>query len=224
MIIDDLLTEDRWLHADTLDEAAWMVRCLWRDMKRPSPRKGQLFVCACAREIWYLLTDERSRQGVEVAERYLEGLASRSEVEAVAEAAFEASRAAENYSMHFWASVVAAIAARPRENRFNDWKAPNAMRSLNLEHPERPATFLRDIFGNPFHPKMVQPCWLANHNGVVMNLAQAIYEGRTFDHLPILADALEEAGCDDAEMVNHCRQPGVHARGCWVLDLLLNRE
>jgi hypothetical protein len=55
-------------------------------------------------------------------------------------------------------------------------------------------------------------------------LAQAIYDERAFEHLPVLADALEEAGCTDAAILGHCRQPGPHARGCWVVDLLVGRE
>src|SRR5262245_31850898 len=145
MTIDDPLTEDRWLNADTLDEVAWMIRCIWRDTQDPSARKGHLFACACARQIWSLLADERSRHGVEVAERYLEGRASRSEVEVAAEAAFQSYQSAERYSPSFWASVVAGITARPIDIRYNDWKVPNAMQHLPLDHPERLATFVRDI-------------------------------------------------------------------------------
>lgn len=80
---------------------------------------------------------------------------------------------------------------------------------------------LRDIFGNPFRPVMVSPVWqMAN----VLALAQAIYEDRAFDRMPILADALEDAGCTNQEVLGHCRGPGPHVRGCWVLDLLLGKE
>jgi hypothetical protein len=70
----------------------------------------------------------------------------------------------------------------------------------------------------------VQPAWLAWNGGTVVNLAQAIYEECAFDHLPILADALEEAGCADSSVLDHCRLPGLHVRGCWVVDLLLDKE
>jgi hypothetical protein len=58
----------------------------------------------------------------------------------------------------------------------------------------------------------------------VTQLAESIYTDRAFDRLPILADALEEAGCDNADILAHCRQGGEHARGCWVLDLLLGKS
>ncbi|MBL8793030.1 MAG: hypothetical protein JNM56_03935 [Planctomycetia bacterium] len=80
---------------------------------------------------------------------------------------------------------------------------------------------IRDLFGNPFRPVSVHPAWLTS---TVTSLAQGIYDERTFDCLPILADALEDAGCDNADILNHCRQPGEHVRGCWVLDLLLAKE
>src|SRR5262245_4523174 len=58
----------------------------------------------------------------------------------------------------------------------------------------------------------------------IQSIAQAIYEEGRFSDMPVLADALEEAGCDDAEFLSHCREPGEHVRGCWVIDLLLGKE
>lgn len=80
---------------------------------------------------------------------------------------------------------------------------------------------LRDIFGNPFRPIAVDPAWLTS---TVVSLATAMHADRAFDRLPILADALEVAGCDNTDVLNHCRQPGEHVRGCWVVDLLLNKR
>jgi len=67
----------------------------------------------------------------------------------------------------------------------------------------------------------LDPAWLT---GTVTSLAQAIYDERAFDRLPILADALEDAGCTNQDILAHCRQPGEHCRGCWALDLVLGRE
>lgn len=80
---------------------------------------------------------------------------------------------------------------------------------------------LRDIFGNPFRPVSPNSAWLTD---TVLSLAQDIYDKQAFDRLPILADALEEAGCDDADILGHCRERGNHVRGCWPIDLLLGKQ
>jgi hypothetical protein len=82
------------------------------------------------------------------------------------------------------------------------------------------AQILRDIFGNPFHPVTADPSWFTP---TVLTLAEGIYADRAFDRLPIQADALQDAGCEDADILTHCRGPGPHARGCWVVDLVLGK-
>jgi hypothetical protein len=79
---------------------------------------------------------------------------------------------------------------------------------------------LTDIFGNPFRPVAVDPAWLTS---TVVALARGIYEERAFDRMPILADALQDAGCDNEDVLDHCRGPGPHVRGCWVVDMLLGK-
>ena len=76
-------------------------------------------------------------------------------------------------------------------------------------------------FGNPFRPIPLDSSWLTSPTP---QLAESIYTDRAFDRLPILADALEDAGCTNADILNHCRQPGEHVRGCWVIDLLLGKK
>jgi hypothetical protein len=83
------------------------------------------------------------------------------------------------------------------------------------------AALLRCIFGNPFRPVMADPAWLTS---TVTALARGIYADRAFDRLPILADALQDAGCDHAGILAHCRGAGPHARGCWVVDLILGKS
>jgi hypothetical protein len=85
---------------------------------------------------------------------------------------------------------------------------------------------LRDLFGPlPFRPVVVGPPLLRWNDGTVVKVARGIYDDRAFDRMPILADALVDAGCDNDDILSHCRAQGaVHARGCWVLDLLLRRE
>jgi hypothetical protein len=80
---------------------------------------------------------------------------------------------------------------------------------------------LRDIFGNPFRPVAADPAW---HTSTAVGLASAIYAERAFDRLPILADALEDAGCDHPDVLAHCRSHPEHARGCWVVDLILGKS
>jgi len=89
---------------------------------------------------------------------------------------------------------------------------------------DRPlADLLRDIAGNPFRPVRMNMSWLAWTTDTVVRMARAIYEERRWEDLPVLGDALEEAGCNDAVLLTHCRGPGPHTRGCAVVDALLGR-
>jgi hypothetical protein len=86
---------------------------------------------------------------------------------------------------------------------------------------KRHVALLRDVFGNPFRPVSFEPAWRTSQ---ARALAQTAIEDRHFEDLPLLADALEEAGCADEAILSHLRGPGPHARGCWVVDLVLNRS
>jgi hypothetical protein len=100
----------------------------------------------------------------------------------------------------------------------------NAPAALQAEK-EAQANLFRDLFGPlPFRTVAIDPVWLAWNDGTVVKLAQGIYDDRAFDRLPVLADALENAGCADPDMLAHCRQPGAHVRGCWPVDLILGKE
>lgn len=90
---------------------------------------------------------------------------------------------------------------------------------------------IREVFGNPFKPVTIEQAWRSWNDGTVVKLAQALYEEREIPsgyldvgRLAILADALEEAGCANDNILSHCRGPGPHVRGCWVVDLLLRKE
>ncbi|HJZ56598.1 MAG TPA: hypothetical protein VKE74_16650 [Gemmataceae bacterium] len=82
---------------------------------------------------------------------------------------------------------------------------------------------LLDIFGPlPFRPVAVDPRWLTSD---VVALARSIYDERAFDRLPILADALQDAGCENTDILGHCHDPQLfHVRGCWVVDLVLGKS
>ncbi|WP_232069784.1 hypothetical protein [Gemmata massiliana] len=83
------------------------------------------------------------------------------------------------------------------------------------------SNLVRDIFGNPFRPVLFSPSWRTT---TATTLVARMYESREFGAMPILADALQDAGCDSADVLDHCRGPGPHVRGCWVVDLVLGKE
>jgi hypothetical protein len=180
-----------------------------------SDRKLRLFSCAGCRRILHMMRDARSRQAVEVAERYADGLASLQELQAVETAAREAADAAEAERAVGWNAARTAAAAAGQQARAGAERAACTAADADL---------FRHHFGNPFRPVLLDPAWLAWNGGTVVQLAQAIYEERHFGDLVVLADALEEAGCTHEEILNHCREPASHYRGCWVLDLLLGKE
>jgi hypothetical protein len=102
-----------------------------------------------------------------------------------------------------------------------DWK-----RIAVLGQPEIAAqrALIHDVFGNPFRliPE-VDNAWLTWNHGIIDKMARVIYDERAFDRMPVLADALEDAGCADAEILGHCRQASPHTRGCWLIDLLTGK-
>jgi hypothetical protein len=107
-----------------------------------------------------------------------------------------------------------------------DWGLPWALHQEIARAGERlvQVGLVRCIFGNPFRPVSIPPAVLAWNDGTIPRLAQAIYDERSFDPLPILADALEEAGCTNQDILAHCRQSRVHCRGCWVVDSILGKS
>jgi hypothetical protein len=83
------------------------------------------------------------------------------------------------------------------------------------------AAVMKDIFGNPFRPVGFDPGW---RTSTAVALAKGMYESRDFSPMPILADALQDAGCDSDDILNHCRDAtAAHIRGCWVVDLVLGK-
>jgi hypothetical protein len=200
-------------------------------------RKLRLFACACCSRIGDLLTEQSGRQAVEVAERYADGRAGKAELKAARDtarrrrqvAAFCCATLGSKTCRDFGAAADWAVELRandaagrragdPIHTKGRDWWA-----ARRLEQAAQ-AELLKDVFGNPFRPVSVSPSWLTWNGGTVAKLAAAIYDERRFADLPVLADALEDAGCADAAILGHCRGPGEHVRGCWVVDLLLGRQ
>jgi hypothetical protein len=99
--------------------------------------------------------------------------------------------------------------------------ATRAGRAARGEERRAQAALLRCVVGNPFRPVAAGPSWLTP---TVLAIAEGIYAEGAFDRLPILADALQDAGCEDPDVLGHCRGPGPHARGCWVVDLVLGKQ
>jgi hypothetical protein len=197
-----------------------------------SDRKLRLFAVACCRRIWHLLKDERSRKAVEVAEQFSEGITTEEELSlaendandvwneyAYAEtdatdAETDASDAACGAACYSEAAISAAQSA-----------SRGAAQALSydgrqIEEQVSQSDLIREIFGNPSRPISADSAWLTSP---VMHLARSMYDSRDFSAMPILADALEEAGCDNADVLTHCRGPGSHVRGCWVVDLVLGK-
>jgi hypothetical protein len=228
------MTEQQWWNAETVEDLENMI-VLVQD--KTSSRKLQLFGCACCRRIWHLFKSAPCRDAVELMERYAEGAKVRGQIKTLQkelerEAPFVSERKSclENQVTRaaFWVLCPADSAA------WGSWEAARSCAqaidasrldeiTIKGDADERrgQAALVRDIFGNPFRPIAVDPAWSTAN---VTGLAQSIYTDRAFDRLLILADALEDAGCDNADILNHCRQPGEHVRGCWVVDLVLGKS
>jgi hypothetical protein len=179
-----------------------------------SNRKLRLFVCACGRHHLYRKHDQTDQRIWEAGESYADGLASSDALAAAFEAAgldpvdaMDAVQFDPYLSAYYMETEYAAFIGT----------TPEDVRLLNCG-------LLRDIVGNPFLPSAASRVWPSWNTSYVARMAQSIYEERSFEGLPILASTIEEAGCTDAELLKHCREPGPHVRGCWVLDLLLGKN
>jgi hypothetical protein len=221
-----------------MDEAEWqtcndLAAMLEFLRGKASERKLRLFACACCRRIWHFLSDKRSQLAVEVGEKCADGKTTDEEqfnaYEAACAAKYDAWCVA--YENGDFPAVAASYvlghdpsAALVASTTVLVGDDPRGRKPKEMAFQ---GNLLRDIFGNPFRPVAIDPACRA----AVTNLATAAYEER---HLPaghldpdrqaVLADALEDAGCTDADILGHLRDPGPHVRGCWVLDLLLGKE
>ncbi|MGF1583392.1 MAG: hypothetical protein ACFCD0_29070 [Gemmataceae bacterium] len=100
----------------------------------------------------------------------------------------------------------------------------NERRGVITSEREQMSHLVREIFGNPHSPAKLDPIWLRWNNETVRKMAEQISTSETFHQMPVLGDALEEAGCSDESILDHCRAATKHSKGCWVLDLLLGKE
>ena len=193
-----------------------------------SDRKLRLLACACCRRVWDRLTDPRSRRAVEVAERFADSRATPHElgearVHAVAPmgGASTAAYWATNKKMSGPICNVLAAAASPAQQEV--WISEAAWEAELTARTGRQVRLVHEVMGNPFRPRRLEPGWLAWGCGLVRHLAEGIYEEQGFERMGVLGDALEDAGCNDEDVLAHCRQGREHVRGCWVLDLILGK-
>src|SRR5262249_16655184 len=196
-----------------------------------SDRQLRLFACACCRRIWPLGPDESLREAVRATERHIDGLATHEELRAWTDAAAGPEDLHLRWDASPWptprtyAGRAAYFTARRRDILMASAGAANAVRAHQSQQEVEQAAqadILRDLFGAlPFRPVTLDAAVLAWNEGTIVSLARAIYEDRAFSRLPILGDALEEAGVASLDVLDHCRQPGAHQRGCWLIELLL---
>jgi hypothetical protein len=202
---------------------------------KASDRKLRLFACACVRRAGYLAKNRRLVRALSLLERFLDGTGTDRDrgrahqlgvqvlqsgrldlsQQCLGAEVWEGARKTLDRQVHaFGESAAAAVgyAAGGGDPEFQT--AKSAERGAQV-------AIVRDNFGNPFRPVSADPAWF---NSTAVSLAAGIYADRAFDRLPILADALQDAGCDNADVLDHCRSDGPHVRGCWVVDLLTGRK
>jgi hypothetical protein len=217
------VTPDEWFSCQFPGEMLGWLRTA-------DARKLRLFACAACRfALWDLLTKE-GRQLVEAAERWADGHITRNELNAI-RAELQPRLPVVGLGRRELAAPArgAVITATPRKDALRDliyhisvstedrWKNS---RQAFVEDMDRHSHALHDIFDYLFLDVVFDPRW---RSGEVSRVAAALYEGRKFDELPVLADALEDAGCAEATLLDHLRGPGPHVRGCWALDLILGK-
>lgn len=201
-----------------MSEAEWMAEkdplALLRYLTRNNActRKLRLFAVAMCRLGWTRLSDERSRRAVEVAERYADSQALQTDLRGARVAALALRDR----------GGVAVLALNSAVDRAEVAAYQAALLGECSCSADRTCDLIRDQFGNPFRRVRFSAYW-RTHN--VVQLATTIYRERSFAELPVLADALEDAGCTNEAMLRHCREGASsgHARGCWVLDFVQGR-
>ena len=185
---------------------------------KASERKLRLFACGCVRLLMEPDMDAQLRAGIDAVEQYADARTNpeRSQIKLARRIAKESFPRGSLLEMVARISVEEAAHAVVAEcEKLDlvkwDWKTGYEAR----------ARLLRELFGNPFRPVTFAPEWLTS---TVVALAKQMYESWDFGAMPILADALQDAGCDNDDVLNHCRDAhATHVRGCWVVDLVLGK-
>jgi hypothetical protein len=193
---------------------------------RPSLRKLRLFLCACCRRQWAHLR-EPARKSLEAGETFADGGITAEALEAARGPCYSGVRA-DNCASY------AAVSNRVFRRKYRgglfsavwsagwpDWVYGDKPECQVAERVAQ-AESLREVVGNPFRKVKLNKKW---RTSTVVALAAQMYESRDFGAMPILADALQDAGCDSADTLTHCREVNAtHVRGCWVVDSVLGKE
>ncbi len=204
------MTEAEWL---ACDDPIPMIRFL---RNRASDRKFRLFGCACYLNLWIRFpVAELYRDVLRASEDYADQRISKSQFKLARKKGDwqKAPHVTGEASMVAWASA-SACCGEP-------YVAACKTTRTRPEETVVQVGLTRCIFGNPFRPVAFSLAW---RTSTVLALASQMYESREFGAMPILGDALQDAGCDCADVLNHCRGEGPHVRGCWVVDLVLGKE
>lgn len=202
-----------------------------------SQRKLRLFAVACCRQQWELFPDKPHRKLIETAEQFTDGAVTAEKLQLVDRPTGYSSGGGRSSKEAMYLANAAGLltygdAPFTAERSLRvavDVSNAAAVRMgdhvIEFEESEREIfpqiTLLHDIVGNPFYPEAVEPAWLTD---TVVQFARVMYESHDFSAMPILADALQDAGCDNHIILNHCQGRWPHVRGCWVVDLILGKE
>jgi hypothetical protein len=206
------MTEAEWL---ACEDPTLMLEYLREDA---GDRKLRLFACVCFRETFKYHpkpTNEPLEELIAATEAFVDGRLAATDWERV-----RAEMPGGTFHPHSHASNASRAAVFDAARNRMRFGEPIDFTERAIQE-QRQAAFLRDIFGNPFRPIMFSPSWRTD---TALTLARQMYESRDFGAMPILADALQDAGCEDAVILGHCRGEGPHVRGCWVVDLVLRKE
>jgi hypothetical protein len=228
------MTEVDWLTGNSDPLAMlWELREKMRVTRtKKGRRKLRLFGCGCCQVIRDYWHDPLLAKAVEIAERFAEGQATKVEMEKVNLRLMPLTlggylpehAGAQQRTVAAMAQVTTVLAAFVAAAGVVTFPLPLAgYCGDEQEGNQTIRRILRCVFGNPFRPLGVNKTWLRWNDGTVPKIAQGIYEERAFDRMPILADALLDSGCDNEDLLAHCRSAGPHVRGCWALDLLLGK-
>jgi hypothetical protein len=226
-------TEERWL-AERNPGVLFMQLPSLDTLRRTKAgrRKCRLFGCACCRRVSHLGFSDDCAKLIDLAEQLAEGLVTAKAVEpllaripregqyGVGPCLTSAARSVASSDIEAAAIRTAIVTSDAVAYAQRPPSTDEHVRIAFKEREQQEGLF-RCIFGNPFRPVALDPAWLTS---TVVDLARGIYDERAFDRMPILADALQDAGCDNDDALNHCRGPGPHARGCWVVDLILGKS